>query len=60
MKKQVVDQKQRIATSATSVANHILQRAAVNAMSIHDLPFIVHKVLRSHGQSLDSATRAFM
>ena len=37
-----------------------LQRAAINPSPVHDVPPIVHEVLRSPGQPLDAATRAFM
>lgn len=37
-----------------------LQRAAVSPSSVHEVPPIVHEVLRSPGQPLDVATRAFM
>lgn len=36
------------------------QRAATNAELINEVPPIVHDVLRSSGQPLDTATRAFM
>jgi hypothetical protein len=38
----------------------ILQRTAVNSTPVHQVPPIVHDVLRSSGQPLDAATRAFM
>jgi hypothetical protein len=38
----------------------ILQRAAINQSPVHDVPPIVHEVLRSPGQPLGAATRAFM
>jgi hypothetical protein len=37
-----------------------LQRAAINPSPVHGVPPIVHDVLRSPGQPLDSSTRAFM
>ena len=37
-----------------------LQRAAISPSPVHDVPPIVHEVLRSSGQPLDAATRAFM
>jgi hypothetical protein len=37
-----------------------LQRAAISPSPVHDVPPIVHEVLRSPGQPLDTATRAFM
>jgi hypothetical protein len=37
-----------------------LQRTAINPMPVHEVPPIVHEVLRSPGQPLDAATRAFM
>ena len=38
----------------------VLQRVAINPSPVHDVPPIVHEVLRSPGQPLDAATRAFM
>jgi hypothetical protein len=38
----------------------VLQRAAVNSDDVNSVPPIVHDVLRSPGQPLDAATRAFM
>ena len=38
----------------------MLQRAAANNAAVGDVPAIVHDVLRSPGQPLDAATRAFM
>ena len=38
----------------------MLQRAAVNNSPTHEVPPIVHEVLRSPGQPLDAATHAFM
>ena len=35
----------------------MLQRAAVNPVPVHDVPPIVHEMLRSPGQPLDAATR---
>ena len=37
-----------------------LARAAISSSPVHDVPPIVHEVLRSPGQPLDVATRAFM
>lgn len=37
-----------------------LQRAAINSELMPEVPPIIHEVLRSSGQPLDSATRAFM
>lgn len=37
-----------------------LQRATVNTNPVHQIPPIVHEVLRSPGQLLDPTTRAFM
>lgn len=37
-----------------------LQRAAISPSPVHDVPPIVHEVLRSPGQPLDTATRSFM
>ena len=39
--------------------NGVLQRAAVNEAPVHDVPPIVHEVLNSPGQPLDTETRAF-
>ena len=38
----------------------MLQRSAVSAAPVNDVPPIVHEVLSSPGQSLDTGTRAFM
>jgi hypothetical protein len=38
----------------------MLQREAINSSPINDVPPIVHEVLRSPGQPLDAARRAFM
>lgn len=38
----------------------VLQRAAINPSPVHEVPPIVYEVLRSPGQPLDAATRAFM
>ncbi len=37
-----------------------LQRAVINPSPVHDVPPLVHEVLRSPGQPLDPATRAIM
>jgi hypothetical protein len=37
-----------------------LQRAAINLSPVHEVPPIVHEVLRSPGQPLDATTRAYM
>jgi len=37
-----------------------LQRAAISPSPLHEVPPIVHEVLRSPGQPLDAETRAFM
>lgn len=37
-----------------------LQRTAVNAALAHSVPTIIHDVLRSSGQPLDTSTRSFM
>ncbi len=37
-----------------------IQRAAVSATSVYNVPPIVHEVLNSPGQPLDAGTRAFM
>ncbi len=37
-----------------------LQRAAISPSPVHDVPPIVHEVLRSPGQPLDAKTRALM
>ena len=59
MNKQTVYRTEHLAT-ITPVANHVLQRAAVNPSPVHEVPPIVHEVMRSPGQPLDSTTRAFM
>lgn len=38
----------------------MLQRVAVNTSEVGEVPPIVHEVLRSNGQPLDTATRAYM
>lgn len=38
----------------------MLQRKACSGEAVNDVPPIVHQVLRSQGQPLDAATRAFM
>lgn len=38
----------------------LLQRSAVNTSEVGEVPPIVHEVLRSSGQPLDAATRAYM
>ena len=38
----------------------MLQRASIDLTSVNEVPPIVHEVLRSPGQPLDAATRAFM
>jgi peptidoglycan hydrolase-like protein with peptidoglycan-binding domain len=48
------------AEKATPAPRGVLQRAAVNPSPAHDVPRIVHEALRSPGQPLDAATRAFM
>lgn len=45
---------------ACSKQKQTLQRAAVNAAPVSEVPPIVHDVLCSPGQPLDPATRAFM
>ena len=37
-----------------------LQRATINPSPVHEVPPIVHEVLRSPGQPLDAGTRAFV
>ena len=37
-----------------------LKRAAINSSLVHDVPPIVHEVLRSPGELLDARTCAFM
>ena len=37
-----------------------LQRATINSETVNEVPPIVHEVLRSSGQPLDPATRAFL
>lgn len=46
--------------SFTPVSGGLLQRAAVKREVMSEAPLIVHEVLRSPGQALDSATRAVM
>jgi outer membrane protein OmpA-like peptidoglycan-associated protein len=46
--------------TVTPIATGTLQRAAINPSPVHDVPPIVHDVLRSPGQPLDAATRSFM
>lgn len=41
-------------------AGHVLQRAAINPSPLHEVPPVVHEVLRRPGQPVDAATRAFM
>ncbi len=43
-----------------SVRTALLRRAAVNASPANAVPSLVHEVLRSPGQPLDAATRAFI
>ena len=43
-----------------SVRTALLRRAAVNASPANAVPSLVHEVLRSPGQPLNAATRAFM
>ncbi len=38
----------------------VLQRSAINPSPVHEVPPVVHEVLRSPGQPLDTATCAFM
>ena len=38
----------------------VLQRAAINPSPVHEVPPIVHDVLRTPGQPLDPATRMFI
>jgi hypothetical protein len=44
----------------TPKTSGLLQRAGLKGSRIHEVPPIVHEVLHSPGQLLDSATRAFM
>ncbi len=44
----------------TNTSQATLQRVAISAAPAHSVPPIVHDVLRSPGQSLDSGTRSFM
>src|SRR5262249_58662329 len=37
----------------------LLQRSALNRGAVHEVPPLVHEVLRSPGQPLDAATRAY-
>jgi hypothetical protein len=46
--------------SITAVTGNLLQRVAVTKPPTHEVPPIVHDVLRSHGELLDAQTRAFM
>jgi hypothetical protein len=46
--------------SFTPLTPGVLQRASINSSKAHDVPPIVHEVLRSLGQPLDTETRAFM
>src|SRR5512143_3677565 len=59
MDKQAVNRTEQLAT-VTSVVSHVLQRAAINPSPVHQVPSIVHDVLRSPGRPLDANTRAFM
>ena len=43
-----------------SMPTLVLQRAAIAPATVHDVPPIVHEVLRSSGQPLDPTTRAIM
>ncbi len=54
----IYPRKQQAPNKPLSVS--LLQRAAINPTSRHSAPPIVHEVLRSPGQPLDAATRAFM
>jgi len=42
-----------------SSGDPLLQRSALNRTAVHGVPPIVHEVLRSPGQPLDAATRAY-
>lgn len=46
--------------ASTPVPPRRLQRAAINPSPVHAVPPIVHEVLRSPGQPLDTAPRSFM
>src|SRR5712692_51863 len=45
---------------ACAAKKNVLQRPATNGQSSGEVPDIVHEVLRSPGQPLNAATRAFM
>jgi hypothetical protein len=59
MNKLVADRTRQL-TTTTPVPSHVLQRTAINASPVHNVSPIVHEVLRSPGQPLDAATRAYM
>lgn len=46
--------------TAAPTPSHVLQRGAINPSPVHEVPPIVHEVLRSPGQPLDAVTRAYM
>ena len=55
-----IAKKAALLPSLTLTRQSLLQRAAISATPAHRVPSIVHDVLRSPGQSLDSGTRAFI
>jgi len=57
--KQVMHRKQ-LSKTVTPVVSHVLQRAAISQTPVHEVPPVVHEVLRSPGQPLDAETRAYM
>lgn len=58
MTRQPAVQTQTIAKpTLTLTTGGILQRAAINPLPVHDVPPIVHEVLRSSGQPLDATVR---
>ncbi|OKH52975.1 hypothetical protein NIES2101_12890 [Calothrix sp. HK-06] len=57
---QTLTQTQAEKASLTSVNKGLLQRRSVDRDEVAEVPPIVHKVLSSPGQSLDSESRTFM
>ena len=60
MSQQVMTQTKQQSMLSQQSTGSILQRAAVNATPTHSVPPIVHDVLHSPGQPLDTGTQAFM
>ena len=61
MSEQIQIQRQsRHAALTPAEAGMILQRAAVTPAPVHNVPPVVHNVLRSPGRPLDAGTRSFM